>query len=393
MNTYFWKKALVIGIALTMTISMFSACGNDETSDGGSPQNSQSSSQMEEPTNLNFFNVAPKNGESVYLSNDEVTEFIKNYELGSSKKYYGLGDHYMMKGVTLQWDCKVATDTYKIVLADNAEFVDGVAYDVTEKTLKVEDLFVSTKYYWKIGAVQNEAVSEWSSVYTFKTLNSPRSIQIDGVSNTRDLGGLKTADGKYMKQGVVYRAAYLDEITQTGITQALDKYGIKTDLDLREPGDGTAGTGSPLGAGVKYINISAPWYLTGGDGVYSTEGKNALAEELRVFADAANYPILFHCSVGRDRTGTLAFLLQALCGASKEDIYMDYEMSFFSVRGCLDGATPNTMLSHFTPLYDYIASFGTGKTLAGNCEQFILSLGLTKEEISQIKANLLETKD
>ena len=355
--------------------------------------NIQSRGALEESTNMNFSAVTPKNGGTVYLSNDEVTEFIKNYEVGSSKKYYGAGDHYAMKGVTLQWDSKVDANTYKIVLADNAGFVNATTYDVVEKTLKIEDLFVSTKYYWKVGTVQNGAVTDWSNVYTFTTLNSPRTIEIDGVSNTRDLGGLKTTDGKYMKQSVVYRAAYLDEVTQTGIAQALDKFGIKTDLDLRGAVDGIARTGSPLVYGVKYINISAPWYLTGGDGMYSAEGKNALAKALRVFADETNYPILFHCSVGRDRTGTLALLLQALCGARKEDIYMDYEMSFFSVRGCLDGAKPNTMLSLFTPLYEYIANFGTGKTLAENCEQFILSLGLTQQEILKIKANLLETKE
>ena len=144
---------------------------------------------------------------------------------------------------------------------------------------------------------------------------------------------------------------------------------------------------------MNYIHISGPWYLYGGDGVFKPEGQNALAQELRVFADANNYPILFHCSVGRDRTGTLALLLQGLCGMSKEDIYIDYELSFFSARGCLDGTLPSVMLNQFNMLYNYVANYkDSTKSLMENCEAFVLSLGLTKQEISQIRANLLETR-
>ena len=39
--------------------------------------------------------------------------------------------------------------------------------------------------------------------------------------------------------------------------------------------------------------------------------------------------IFFHCTIGTDRTGTIAYFLEGLLGVSEEDRLRDYEMSYF----------------------------------------------------------------
>ena len=39
--------------------------------------------------------------------------------------------------------------------------------------------------------------------------------------------------------------------------------------------------------------------------------------------------IYFHCRIGTDRTGTLAYILEGLLGVPDEDKVQDYELSFF----------------------------------------------------------------
>ena len=39
--------------------------------------------------------------------------------------------------------------------------------------------------------------------------------------------------------------------------------------------------------------------------------------------------IFFHCTIGTDRTGTLAYFLEGLLGVSEEDRLRDYEMTYF----------------------------------------------------------------
>jgi protein-tyrosine phosphatase len=44
-------------------------------------------------------------------------------------------------------------------------------------------------------------------------------------------------------------------------------------------------------------------------------------------ADRNNHPLVFHCSLGKDRTGVLAAMLLAAAGVMDEDIIHDYTLS------------------------------------------------------------------
>ena len=39
--------------------------------------------------------------------------------------------------------------------------------------------------------------------------------------------------------------------------------------------------------------------------------------------------VFFHCTIGTDRTGTMAYFLEGLLGVSNEDRLRDYEMTYF----------------------------------------------------------------
>ena len=43
-----------------------------------------------------------------------------------------------------------------------------------------------------------------------------------------------------------------------------------------------------------------------------------IAEMMRVFTDATNFPVLFHCMHGKDRAGILCCLLSMLAGVEQE---------------------------------------------------------------------------
>jgi len=52
-----------------------------------------------------------------------------------------------------------------------------------------------------------------------------------------------------------------------------------------------------------------------------------LLDSLELIADPNNHPLVFHCSVGKDRTGVLAAMLLAATGVIDEDIVHDYTLS------------------------------------------------------------------
>lgn len=343
----------------------------------------------------------------VDLLQGDILEFSANYVKMSSKKYLPEGyapgnvyraDEYAPKAVTLGWESKEDALYYTVKLSQKADMSDALSFVTTENALDVEDLFMGTKYYYQVIARFEDKTIK-SRIFEFTTSYLPRTIHIEGVSNTRDMGGYYTMDGTHrVRQGMVYRGGKLEDMTTPGKNKLLNILQIKTDLDMR--GEVAA---SPLGSGINFVNVSGPYYVgsTGIDSLNSSDKANwtgtyreALLKEIKAFAKPENYPIYMHCSLGRDRTGTLAFLINALLGVGEMDLYRDYELSFFSTMGCLDGQTPNQMVGvSFDGLYKFIKNYKalpSTYSYADKTEKFLLDIGVTQEEIDSIRSILLE---
>jgi protein-tyrosine phosphatase len=52
-----------------------------------------------------------------------------------------------------------------------------------------------------------------------------------------------------------------------------------------------------------------------------------ITEALEIIAEPENHPLVFHCAVGKDRTGMLAAVLLSLLGVAEKDIIEDYALS------------------------------------------------------------------
>lgn len=193
--------------------------------------------------------VSPARSAEIELDNDTVKKYFAEYTRKSSYAYYGKGDQYFMNDVKLEWQSEEA-EYYQVYLSEDKFFESAEKYLTTKPEYTLQNLIPNREYYWKVKVSFKNGEQKTSKAYNFTTKGSVRTITADGVSNSRDLGGLKTVDGKTIKYGMIYRSANLDSITAKGIKQ-LRMLGIKTELDLR----GDSITKSPLGDDVKLINI------------------------------------------------------------------------------------------------------------------------------------------
>jgi hypothetical protein len=368
----------------------------------------------------------PGDGKQITTANAVVAEFCRDYKPGTSEDLREYSDMYYPAGVDLEWsyatedqplyafvivsrhkDPRAALAKYEAAAAAEsgesgesgetavgavqAELTPALDPDDTRRyvtagtSVHIDDLLVNTDYYWQVEAVYADRVV-LSGIFQFHTRHDFRTLDVPKVSNTRDLGGYSAAGGKTVRQGMIYRGANVDGANADTRRVMLTELGIRTDLDLRAPGEGKAGgEHSPLGVDVNYINISAPLYL----GIKEEEKQPALADEIRVFADEANYPVYFHCAIGRDRTGTLALLLLGLLGVPEDMIRRDYEMSFLSYSGSADKTPVKTMLdSNFEPTIAYIKTL-EGNTFRDKTVTFLKSIGITQEEIDSIRSIML----
>jgi hypothetical protein len=241
--------------------------------------------------------------------------------------------------LTFSWEADEAADYYRLFISTDKDFAADKteSYLVNTNSLTLSHLYTGTKYYWFVlytELTEDGGEFNMSSVHTrsFTTAEDPRFFKIDGVSNTRDIGGFETTNGCRVKQGMIYRGGKLEGITEEGKEYFRNVIGITTDLDLRTPGEGGAGSGSPLGEDINYVNINGRYYV-GNMGINTEEGKAVFAQEIRVFANPDNYPIYIHCSLGRDRTGTLAMVIEGLLGVK----FNDFEMSIGTPDTIIDG--------------------------------------------------------
>ena len=237
-----------------------------------------------------------------------------------------------------------------------------------------------------------------SSVASFKTASEPpRWIELEGrVKNVRDLGGWRTADGRKVRTGLVYRGQGLNDNSLVEIGYGRNRLmvedvaymtktlGVKTDLDLRSDREIAGMTQSPLGAGVNFIHHSSLEY----GGIFASPGRETMAANFRVFCDRANYPVYFHCIAGADRTGTLAYVLNGLLGVAKEDLERDWESTFYpEVPGVEDPGSWRSL----APLDKGFANYGAeGERLQRRIELYLLDIGITPDEIATFKSIMLD---
>lgn len=124
---------------------------------------------------------------------------------------------------------------------------------------------------------------------------------------------------------------------------------------------------------------------------------DVIANLLRVFANKDNYPILMHCTHGKDRTGILAFLLESICEVSLEDIKNDYALSETKLKQAkaeyplpIDASmTLDSVLSadpqNMVELLEHI-NYHYGSLMG-----YLAFIGLTMDEVNSIRRNLMRT--
>jgi len=222
--------------------------------------------------------------------------------------------------------------------------------------------------------------------------NHVRWIAIPGLRNVRDIGGWNG-----LRAGRVYRGSALQWMDCTNASFVaespmakdilVNRLGLRTELDLRGTKERkTSKTGAQLPA-LSEFGIS-PRYISLGGYMAAFTGTNSYRRALQMFANPENFPIYVHCAGGADRTGTVIFLLEALCGVPEWKLDIDYELtSMASVFGVRD-RTSTTKLCYKT-FKDTLKKQYVGETINEKVEDYCRkTLLLTNDEIRAIRGNL-----
>ena len=256
--------------------------------------------------------------------------------------------------------------------------------------VEITNLVPDDDYTYKVTTASGKAVAEGSfSTKASSTLHQvfftgstkkaeARSYQAGGARNCRDLGGWTTLDGKKVKYRKIYRGGRLNEkwtpypLNKQGEKEVLFE-GIGAEIDLRgsddiikepavkglehchpvieEGGKVMLGVSKPSNYNcAKWIAYDLERDDLKGKSKDELKKYEPTAQELEDFQVAYrakmkelfdfvltnvknNKPVHFHCSLGRDRTGTLDIILLGLLGVREGVIAKEYELTYFAPVG------------------------------------------------------------
>jgi protein-tyrosine phosphatase len=162
--------------------------------------------------------------------------------------------------------------------------------------------------------------------------------------NFRDAGGLRAADGRLLRPGLIFRAAELSRL-EAADAETLEAHGVRLICDLRSPAESRK---KPPGGGLRIPVVNVPLHdpavydlgffrgvaMVRGDqypefirGYYqhiAFERPARVREIVELLAQPERLPALIHCTAGKDRTGFVVALIQLMAGVPYELVRTEY---------------------------------------------------------------------
>ena len=250
------------------------------------------------------------------------------------------------------------------------------AYIVRDKDTKSAFLHINKQEEWKLYAGSSVETIELStpiaegsdtgvfqlpvsdSTRTYFLLSTNRGqailaekhLPMQGGFNFRDLGGIKTKDGRRVKWGKLFRGDELCLLTDADLNY-LSSIPLISIVDFRSeeeiegaPDKNPTSVKKNYPLSISPGNMSAMWKSIHENAI-SADMIDSLMKELYIllvndsisikrykefFAllqDSSQIPLLFHCTAGKDRTGMGTALLLFALGVDEQSIIDDYLLS------------------------------------------------------------------
>lgn len=368
------------------------------------------------------------NGSTVLATNPNVEKFLTEVEYpdkdltftrvldyygGFNGKKYNANGEEDPAGKAFDWDNEPNSDkpmSYSInwtendldgdsgmtlTLSDQYGWKAQTDIDAGSLYVNITNLVPNDNYTYSVTADRSGKVITEGSFSTSGHLHHV--FFKSGCRNARDLGGWQTLDGKMVKYRMVYRGGRMqsETVSASGAKEILAE-GIRAQLDLR----GSDRITSPA---VEGLELLAPNIEQGGTTMLKKDHERTKqCFEFVVNCLRANKPVYFHCSLGRDRTGTLDILLLGLLGVREGDISKAYEVTYFAPVGYSVSSSEkknnpepifkNTRMEWaYSDVAPYFWSLSTDGTFASGVENYLLNVaGVSQKDIDDFRSMMLQ---
>lgn len=373
-----------------------------------------------------------KDGSSVLATNPNVEKFLTevtyedrdgwtktrvlDFYGGFNGKAYNEKGEEDPNGTVLNWANQPTSDhpsTYSIrwspedivegsgmtlLLEDKLGWKAETAIPAGSYYTNITNLVPNDEYSYKVTADNGGKILTQGSFTTTGHLH--QLFFKEACRNSRDLGGWKTVDGKTVKYRKIYRGGRMqsETVNPEGQKEILAEV-IGAQLDLRGKSDVLK---KPC---IEGMDFCAPVIEQGGTTMLKQDAaKTKQCFEFVLKSVREGKGVYFHCSLGRDRTGTLDILLLGLLGVREGDISKAYEVTYFapvgySVSSSESSSNPKPIFKNtraawvyndVAPYFWSLADETEGKTFADGVEKYLLDVaGVSQADIDEFRSLML----
>lgn len=188
-----------------------------------------------------------------------------------------------------------------------------------------------------------------------------RRLPLASSVNFRDVGGYRTADGRSVRWGKIYRSGSLAELSDEDVAY-LTRLDLRLSYDLRSAEEALlrpdrlpertaahhraiANENSRLHWMVTLFRLRhrmQEFLLDVYKGMIDRNGA-IFAEVARLAAEAEDLPLVIHCTAGKDRTGLAIALLLLALGVPEETVVADYTLSNYAFDELAEAMKPEIL--------------------------------------------------
>ena len=303
--------------------------------------------------------------------------------------------------VELSWDV-ASTGTATVTVYSDQALTDEVwtwTASTGSKSFDVYNLIPGLTYYCTVVDDNN---GNYLLKGTFNTEGRRRMIKVSDTvdaghaNNCRDLGGLKTTDGRRIKYGLIFRGTNMTSTTTAEKKIIAEFMNVGLDNDLRSGSGGGMNRDNPFESTSYSVRYVGPGY----SGTSDLQNVSKYKQTIQAFLDAAkpgtenyNKASYFHCYIGADRTGYTGLIIEGLLGVSLTDCTIDYELTTFSTAAGSRPRNSSSMcyINDAVKFLNQTDNGGTGTSLQEKITYyFINKLGISETDIENFKAWALE---
>lgn len=301
-------------------------------------------------------------------------------------------------------------------------------------SIHVKGLRDTKRWYFEVAPAREVRKAKKKGKDVKGIVAASRDVGLDSTSNTRDLGGFRTVDGRSLRWGVLFRTDAVAEPTARD-AKVLKGMKLRRSVDFRAADEIAKDGANVYAPSVKEhqlplldestaaLSEAIQAVLAGGDPaaaeellgdgkaeeiaanapvamMRSTEAQRAFGKSLKILAKKNGSPMIFNCTAGKDRTGIFSAIALRVLGVPEKPLLEDYELS------------NEYRAAHNQRTYAFLESAGVdpdllrplleqdGANLAGvfraieedygSFDRFVRKgLGLNAKTVKKLKANLL----